>query len=161
MSNVQRQIFAGKQDQVTMDCGAAVAVEIGDILYLASALAVPANGLADAGNLAANQEAIHDAFIGVSRSAHRASHDPADAIALDVAVQGVFRFPVVSTAGYAVGDLIGVDEVDAGNKAHSQRVIKVAAANLSIGICTKVVSTTEVWVEICSTVYSHGLQTVA
>lgn len=161
MSNVMRKIFRGKQDTVPFECADAIAVETGDVLYVASDLARPANELADAGSLAANQEAIHDAFIGVSLSSHRASHDPLDSVVLDVAIQGVFRFPVVSTAGYVRGDLLGVDEVDAANKAHSQRLIKVAAANLSIARVVKVVSATEVWAEIVSTVYSGGIQAVA
>lgn len=161
MSNVMRRIFPDKQRTVPFECADATAVEQGDVLYVASDLALPANSLADAGSLAANQEAIHDAFIGVSLSAHRASHDPLDGVVLDVCTEGVFRFPVVSTTGYVRGDLLGVDEVDAANKAHSQRLIKVAAANLSIARVFKVVSATEVWAEIVSTLYSGGIQAVA
>ena len=164
MSNVQRQVFAGAggSAQIAKDCAEATAVEVGDLVALVTDAVVPAAAMADVGTLAQNQEAFHDAFLGVSRSAHRASHDPADPVTLDIATEGVFRFPCASSAGYAVGDFVGpADHATPGAGLKSQTVVKVATANLAIGRIFKIVSATELWVTIESVVLTGGAQAAA
>lgn len=162
MSNKQRQVFgvASGTAQITKDCADATVIEIGDLVALVTDAVVPASSFADAGTLAQNQEAFHDAFLGVSRSAHRATHDPLDPVAMDVALEGVFRFPVTASSGYAVGDFVGPEGTGAALAVGvaNQLLVKVATANLAIGRIRKIVSATEVWVDIKSVVLMGGAQ---
>ena len=165
MANVMRKRLPADQAQMTFECGPTVAVEVGDLLYVVADLAVPVSGQADLGTLAQNQEGIHDAFLGVSLSAHRAAVTDFvnDSVSLDVAIEGVFSFPCVSSAGYVRGDFVGVEGTGVALAVgmDDQKVVKVATANLSIGKVFRVISATEIWVEICSTVMRNGLQAVA
>lgn len=166
MSNVQRQYFgdgAIGTAQTSHPCGDAVAIEIGDLVGLSSALVVPASAGADAGTLAQNQEQFHDIFLGVSRSAHRATHDPLDNVNIDVATKGIFRFPVVSSSGYAVGDFVGPDGTGSGGLVGvaNQVLVKVATANLAVGRIFKVLSATEILVQIESVIAMGGAQAAA
>jgi len=165
MSNVQRQIFGVQSGtaQIAKDCETATVIEVGDLVALVSDKVVPASGFADAGTLAQNQEAFHDAFLGVSRSAHRASMTPADPLTLDIATEGIFRFPMTSTAAVVVGDLVGPEGTGAALAVGlaDQLLVEVATPNLAIGRVTKIVSATEVWVDIKSVVTMGGAQAMA
>jgi len=164
MANKQRQVFGVESGtaQISKNCADSRAVEIGDLVGLVSDLVVPAAAFADAGTLAQNQEAFHDAFLGVSRSAHRATHDPLDTVALDIATEGIFRFDMADTTGVNVGDLVGAaDHATPGTGLKSQSVAVVATANLAIGRVFKVYSGTEVWVKIESVILMGGAQAAA
>jgi hypothetical protein len=164
MSNVQRQVFGVQSGTAQSDetVALAQAVEVGDLCALVSGLIVPAASMPDVGTLAQNQEAFHDAFVGVSRSAHRATHDPADGTKLDIAREGIFRYAMADTTGVNKGDLVGAaDAASAGTGLKSQTVAVVATANLSIGRVFKVYSGTEVWVDIKSVVAMGGAQAAA
>jgi hypothetical protein len=92
-------------------------IEIGDLVYLASGSARGAGELADLGTEAANQEAFHDAFIGVAmQCSPSGSTDP-----IRIATSGVFEFDCLSTT-VEVGDLLGADEDSGGTELLSQTV---------------------------------------
>ncbi len=164
MANKQRQVFGVTSGtaQTAAPCADSSVVEQGDLVGLVSGLVVPAAAFADVGTLAQNQEAFHDAFLGVSRSAHRATHDPLDPVQMDVATEGVFRFDMADTTGVNRGDLVGAaDHATPGTGLKSQSVAVVATANLAIGRVFKVFSGTEVWVEIQSVIQMGGAQAAA
>jgi hypothetical protein len=165
MSNVMRRVLPDDQCQMTFECDPATVIEIGDLLYVASDLVLPAASQADLGTLAQNQEGFHDAFLGVSLSAHRAaiSGFVSDNVALDVALEGVFRYPVTSSAGYARGDYVGPEGTGAALAVGmaNQLLVKVATPNLAIGRIFRVVSATEVWVEIDSVIMGGGARAAA
>jgi hypothetical protein len=165
MSNKQRQVFQGTagSDQFPGTVGDAVAVEQGDLVALVSGLIVPASAFADSGTLAQNQEAFHDLFLGVSRSAHRATHDPLDGTAMDIATSGVFRFAITDSSAVIVGDFVGPEGSGAALAVglENQKVVEVATANLAIGRVFKIVSATEVWVRIESVILTGGAQAMA
>jgi hypothetical protein len=157
MSNTMRWRY-GDTDPVLMPVADSIVVEIGDLIYQASGLARPASQLADAGTEAANQEAFHDAFVGVAMQASPdGSTEP-----IRVATSGVFEFDCLSTTA-EVGDLFGVDEDGTGVELLDQTIAKVASPNLAIGRCAKRISPagTRALVEIVSTVMRGGPQSMA
>jgi hypothetical protein len=132
-------------------------IEIGDLVAQVSGAAVPASALEDAGTEAGNQEAFHDAFLGVAmQCSPEGSSDP-----VRVATSGVFELDCLS-ATVELGDLLGADEDGAGTALLSQTVAKVATVNLAVGRCVKRVNPagTRVLVEVVSTVTHGGVQGV-
>jgi hypothetical protein len=157
MSNTMRWRY-GDTNPVMMPVVAEAAIEIGDLVFLQSGSAYPASNLEDAGSEAGNQEAFHDAFIGVAMQCSPAdSTDP-----IRIATSGVFEFDCASAA-FDVGDLIGVDEASSGVQLEDQVVVDVATANLAIGRCAKQVNpaATRVLVDVVSTVLRGGPQVMA
>jgi hypothetical protein len=157
MANTMRWRY-GDTNPVMMAVQDSVAIEIGDVIYQASSLARPASALADLGTEAANQEAVHDALVGVAVQASPVgSSDP-----IRVATNGVFEFDCLASV-VEVGDLLGVDEDGSGLELMDQTVVKVATANLAIGRCAKRVNPagTRVLVEVVSTVLRGGPQVMA
>lgn len=157
MSNTMRWRY-GDVNPVMLSVGAAAAVEIGDLIFQTNGAARAAAQLTDAGSEAANQEAFHDAFVGVAMQAA-----PADAeSAIRIATSGVFEFDCLPMTA-DVGDLIGVDEAGSGTELCNQVVAKVATANLAIGRCAKRLNPAgaRVLVEIVSTVMRGGPQVMA
>jgi hypothetical protein len=134
------------------------AIEIGDLLYQAGGNATPASGLSDLGTKAANQEALHDNFLGV---AMQQSPDGSDE-PIRVATAGVFEFDIASTT-LALGDLLGGEENAGGDELLNQTVAKVATCNLAVGRCVKksTAATTRALVDIESTVMAGGPQVMA
>jgi hypothetical protein len=157
MSNTMRWRY-GDTDPVMMPVAAAIVIEIGDLVYAASGLARPASAQADGGSEAANQEALHDVFVGVAMQA--SPEDATDSIR--IATSGVFEFDCLSTTA-EIGDLFGPDEDGSGVELLNQTVAKVATANLAIGRCAKRISpaATRALVEIASTVMRGGPQVMA
>jgi hypothetical protein len=148
----------GDTDPVMIPALEAANIEIGDLLYQASGVARPASSLVDLGTKSANQEAFHDAFLGVAMQASPAgSSNP-----IRVATSGVFEFDCLATTA-DIGDLIGVDEDGAGVELMDQTVVKVGTANLAFGRCVKRLSPagTRVLVEVCSTILRGGPQAMA
>ena len=157
MSNTKRWRY-GDTDPVQMPVAEATVIENGDLVYQTSGLARPASLLADLGTEAANQEAFHDAFVGVAMQASPdGSSDP-----IRVATSGVFEFDCLSTTA-EVGDLFGADEDGTGVELLDQTVVKVATANLAVGRCAKRINPagTRALVEIVSTVMRGGPQVMA
>lgn len=156
MSNTMRWRY-GDTNPVMLPVAESTVIEIGDLVYQSSGSALPASDLADVGTEAGNQEAFHDAFVGVAMQASPAgSADP-----MRVATSGVFEFDCLSTTA-EVGDLLGVDEDGTGTSLTRQSLVKVATANLAVGRCAKRANpaATRLLVEIVSTVLRGGPQTM-
>lgn len=156
MANTMRWRY-GDTNPVLVPAGGA-AIEIGDLVYQTSGALQPAALLADLGTKAANQEALHDAFVGV---AMQASPD-GETAPIRVATSGVFEFECGATT-FVVGDLLGVDENGTGDELLSQTLVKVATCNLAVGRCVRAAASavTRVLVEIDSTVVRGGPQPMA
>jgi hypothetical protein len=157
MSNVMRWRY-GDTNPVMLPVASSTVIEIGDFVYQSSGSAMPASELADVGTEAGNQEAFHDAFVGVAMQASPSGV----ANPIRVATSGVFEFDCLSTTA-EVGDLVGVDEEGTGTELTDQMVAKVAGANLAVGRCAKRVNpaATRLLVEIVSTVMRGGPQVMA
>ncbi|MCA9237532.1 MAG: hypothetical protein KDA44_18790 [Planctomycetales bacterium] len=157
MANNMRWRY-GDTNPVTLPVSSSTAIDIGDLVFVNGGTAVPASDLSDAGTESSNQEAFHDAFVGVAMQCSPAgSTDP-----IRIATTGVFEFDATS-ATYAVGALIGPDEDATGVQLENQVVTEVATANLAIGRCAKAVdpAATRVLVDIVSTVLKGGPQAAA
>lgn len=157
MANTMRWRY-GDTNPVMLPVAEATVIEIGDLVYQSSGSALPASDLADVGTEAGNQEAFHDAFVGVAMQA-----SPAGSVdSIRVATSGVFEFECLSTTA-EVGDLLGVDEEGTGTSLTTQSLAKVATANLAVGRCAKRANpaATRLLVEIVSTVLRGGPQVMA
>jgi len=151
MSDTMRWRY-GETNPIVIPVDSATAIEIGDVVYLATDDARPAAQQADGGSEAANQEAFHDNFAGVAMQRSPSG----DTSPIRVATTGVFEFACLS-ATFEIGALLGADENSGGNALENQVVVAVATPNLAIGRCAKRVSPadTKVLVAIVGTV-SHG-----
>ena len=157
MANTMRWRY-GDTNPILAAVASATTIEIGDLVYLSGGTALPADNLNDLGTKAANQEAFHDAFLGV---AMQASPD-GSTTPVRVATTGVFEFDCASGT-FELGDFLGADENAAGDELLRQTVVKVATANLAVGRCVKKVNpaATRVLTEIESTVIHGGPQVMA
>ena len=156
MSNVMRLRY-GDTNPVMAAVAADTVIEIGDLVGQVSGAALPASALEDLGTEGANQEAFHDAFLGVAMQCSPAgSSEP-----IRVATTGVFEMDCLSATA-ELGDLFAADEDSGGDALLNQTVVKAAAENLSIGRCAKRVSpaNTRVLVEIVSSILRGGPQGV-
>jgi hypothetical protein len=136
----------------------ATVIEIGDLVGLDGGAAAPASAFEDQGTEAANQEAFHDAFVGVAMQ-----HSPAGSTdPVRIATSGVFEFDCAAAA-FELGDLVGVDEAASGTALEDQVGVEVATANLAVGRCAKRVNPAalRVLVDIVSTVMRGGPQVMA
>jgi Uncharacterized conserved protein (DUF2190) len=157
MANTMRWRY-GETNPVMMPVLEGYVVEIGDLVFLDEESAKPALAQADQGTLAANQEALHDTFLGVAMQASPGeSTQP-----IRVATSGVFEFDTLS-ATFEMGDLLGAKEESSGTALENQSLIGVATPNLAIGRCVKRVSPagTKVLVDVVSTVVRGGPQAAA
>ena len=157
MPNMMRWRY-GDTNPVILPVEVGHTVEIGDLVYLDVDSARPISSLPDLGTLAANQEAMHDQFLGVAMQA--SGTGGADAVR--IATSGVFEFQCVTEA-FEVGDLIGGREEGTGTQLDKQIVTGVATENLAIGRCAKRVPTpgNKVLVDIVSTSMRGGAQAAA
>lgn len=157
MANTMRWRY-GETNPIMIPASAVFDIEIGDLVYLDSGTAKSVADHADLGTLAANQEAVHDAFLGVAMQASPLeSTEP-----IRVATTGVFEFDCAS-ATFEIGDLLGATEAAAGTELVAQDLIAVATPNLAVGRCTKCLNPagTKVLVDIVSTVLRGGPQAAA
>jgi hypothetical protein len=157
MANTMRWRY-GETNPVMMPVLAGNVVEIGDLVYLDEASAKSASAQADGGTLAANQEGLHDKFLGVAMQA-----SPLESTApIRVATSGVFEFDCLS-ATFEMGALLGAKEDALGTLLENQTVIGVATPNLAVGRCVKRVfpAGVKVLLEIVSTVVRGGPQAMA
>jgi hypothetical protein len=156
MANVQRW-RRGERNEVKVSVDSATAIEIGDLLWLDTDDAKPFSDQADQGSEGANQQLIHDTFLGVAMEAH-----PADsgAYQIRVARTGVFEFPCIA-ATHEIGDKISSDEDSGGTTLQNQVVVKVATSNASIGtVAAETTSATTVLVDIQSSMFLGGVQNI-
>ncbi|WP_425396705.1 capsid cement protein [Aeoliella sp.] len=157
MANKMRWRY-GDTNPVMLPVDSTTVIEIGDLVYLDTDDAKPASSLTDAGTLAANQEALHDVFVGVAMQAS-ATGQTAD---IRVATTGVFELECAS-ATFELGDLVGGDENAGGTALEDQQAIAVTSEDLAIGRCAKRegAASTSVYVEIVGTVTRGGPQAAA
>jgi len=157
MANTMRWRY-GDTNPVILPVNVSHTVEIGDLVYLDVDSARTISSLPDLGTLAANQEAMHDNFLGVAMQASGSG----GAAAIRIATSGVFEFDCASEA-FEIGDLIGGREEATGTQLDKQIVIGVASENLSIGRCAKRVPSpgTKVLVDVISTITRGGAQAAA
>lgn len=157
MANTMRWRY-GDTNPIMLPVDVGHTVEIGDLVYLDVDSARPISSLPDQGTLAANQEAMHDQFLGVAMQA--SGSGGADAVR--VATSGVFEFDCISEA-FEIGDLVGGNEDPTGTQLDKQIIRGVAGANLAIGRCAKRVPTAgnKVLVDITSTIMRGGPQAAA
>ncbi len=148
----------GETNPILMPVSSSAGIEIGDLVVLDSGTAKPASGLTDQGTPAANQELLHDQFLGVAMQASPAESSGS----IRVATSGVFEFEC-SSSTFEIGDFIGGAEEALGTELEDQIVEGVASANLAIGRCVKRVPTasTSVFVDVVSTVVRGGPQAAA
>ena len=157
MANTMRWRY-GETNPIMMPVLAGTIVEIGDIVYLDSGTAKPISEQSDQGSLAANQEAMHDQFLGVAMQASLS----------EMPIRSVWLPPeclnsTCASATFEIGDLLGGTEEGTGTELMDQELIGVATANLAVGRCTKRVNPagTKVLVDIISTVLRGGPQAAA
>ena len=157
MANKMRWRY-GDTNPVMLPVAADTVIEIGDLVYQESGAAKPASAAEDQGTEAANQEAFHDAFVGVAmQHSPDGSTDP-----VRIAASGVFEMDCASGT-FELGDLLAADEDSGGTALLNQSVVKVVTPNLAVGRCAKRVNpaATRVLVDIVSTVMRGGPQAMA
>ena len=156
MANKMRWRY-GDTNPVMMPAASAL-IEVGDLVALVEGEAVPAGDLADIGSEAANQEAFHDAFLGV---AMQQSPD-GETTAIRVATSGVFEF-LSPSATFEVGDLLGGCENAAETALLNQSVKAVGTPNLAIGRCVRrsPQAAEKVLIDVVSTIVRGGPQVAA
>ena len=154
MSNIMRWRY-GETNPVIIPVDGSTAIEIGDLVYLASGNALPASAQANQGSAAANQQLFHSHFAGVAMQQSRVG----DTNPIRVATTGVFEFDCPSST-FALGALLGPYEAGGDTTLASQQVTSVSAVDEAIGRCASAVGTaaTSVLVDIVSTVLYGGPQ---
>jgi predicted RecA/RadA family phage recombinase len=136
MSNVNR-IRWGCGAPIPAPVESATVIEIGDFICVASDYAVPASGIADAGDAAANMEAVADAFAGIAISAS-ADGDTDDVL---IVQEGIFMLNQKAAAAIGFGDPVAI-YADA-TAAEDQTVVEDATSPIATCIKTHDNTTTE------------------
>jgi len=157
MANMMRWRY-GDTNPVVLPVDSGQTVEIGDLVYLEVDDARPISNLPDQGTLIANQEAMHDKFLGVAMQASEVG----SATSIRIATSGVFELQCMAET-FEIGDLVGGHEDGTGTQLLSQTIEGVATENLAIGRCAKRVPTAanKVLVDIASAITRGGPQAAA
>lgn len=157
MANTMRWRY-GETNPVVLPVDSATVIEIGDLIWLDTDDAKPASAQADQGTLTANQEALHDNFVGVAMQQSR----DGDADSVRIATSGVFELGCPSST-FELGKLVGGEEASGGTELEDQVVRGVTLESTAIGRCAKRVApaATIVFVDIQSTVMRGGPQAAA
>lgn len=157
MANTMRWRY-GDTNPVVLPVDSGQIVEIGDLVYLEVDDVRAVSSQADQGTLVANQEAMHDKFLGVAMQASEAG----STVSIRVATSGVFELQCVSET-FEIGDLVGGREDGTGTQLLQQAVEGVAAENLAIGRCAKRVpaAANQVLIDLVSTITRGGPQAAA
>jgi predicted RecA/RadA family phage recombinase len=148
----------GDTNPVMLPVDSATAIEIGDLLYLATDDVRPASQQADQSTLALNQDMFHGNFAGVAMQSSPAGETGS----IRVATTGVFEFDCAA-ATFEVGDTIGPDENAGGTALEDQAVIAASGESEAIGRCARRANpaATRVLVDVVSTVTRGGPQQAA
>ncbi len=156
MANVMRWRY-GDTNPVLASADTSL-IEVGDLVVLSAGNAVSAATFASAGSEPANQEAFHDAFLGVAMQ----QSPEGETRPIRVATSGVFEFDSAS-ATYEIGGLLGTHEPATGAELYNQSVASVATPNLAVGRCVRrqPQGATKVLVDVVSTVVRGGPQAAA
>ena len=130
MANKNRYRF-GQQTIVEVPVASATVIEKGDFICLVSGLAVPAGSVADAGDAAANREAVADAFLGIAQNA--SANGETKPIMVDIGLESVHALDLASAAALSFGDLI---EIYADTNAATDQTT-VAGSTSPVAVCVK------------------------
>ncbi len=130
-------------------------IDIGDLVFQEDDDVRPASDQADQGSEAANQDLFADKFLGVAMQRSRNG----DTAPIRVATTGVFEFDCPNDTA-ELGDLVGVDENDAGDGLLGQQVTKVSGSRYAVGRVARreSVATSSLLVDIRSTVMTGGIE---
>ncbi len=144
----------GETNRVIASVDSETVIEIGDFVYHENDAAKPASAQADQSSETANQELFVKSFLGVAMQRSRCG----DTDPIGVATTGVFEVDCLPST-FAIGDLVGVPEVDSGNALDNQRVVFVLGKQYAIARVAKRVSprADNVLVDIRSTVMTGGI----
>jgi hypothetical protein len=148
----------GDTQPVVLPVATDTIIEIGDLVYLDTDQAKPAASQADLSSLAANQEAFHDAFVGVAMQQSRVG----DVQPVRIATRGVFELDCAAHE-FELGTLVGAAENGAGTQLLNQSTIEVSEPNLAIGRVARrsLGAQSHVLVEIVGTINHGGPQAAA
>jgi len=105
MANVERSRY-GSQTLIPVPVASATVIEKGDFVCLVSGLAVPAGSVADAGDAAANREAVADAFLGMAQTA--SANGETDDVMVDISMESIHELTQETAAAVSVAALIEI-----------------------------------------------------
>lgn len=105
MANVERFRY-GTQTLIPVPVESATVIEKGDHICMVSGYAVPAGSVADAGDAAANREAVADAYLGIANTASAAGET--DDVMVDISLEAIYELTQQSAAAVSVADLIEI-----------------------------------------------------
>jgi hypothetical protein len=145
----------GDTNPVVAAVDAATVIEIGDLLWQDTDDAKPASAQADQNSKPANQELLAHKFLGVAMQRSRAG----ETAPVRVATTGVFEMDCPA-GSFELGDMMGLDENEAGTALLNQQVIKVSASRYAIGRVARRAPgiATSVLLDVRSTVMTGGVQ---
>jgi hypothetical protein len=136
--------------------GSSTVVAVNDALYYNTSAAEPFNLSGDQGSLLSNQQLMHDVFLGYALEAHAAG----SASAILVATRGFAVMPFAAATTIHIGDIIGPDENDAGDKVENKRIKKVTNANAGLGRSVMETTGTLAYFYFISSYTEGGIQTI-
>jgi len=105
MANVERFRY-GTQTLIPVPVESATVVEKGDFICLGSGYAVPAGSVADAGDAAANREAIEAVILGIANTA--SASGKTDDVLVDISLEAIYELTQQTAAAVSVADLIEI-----------------------------------------------------
>jgi hypothetical protein len=105
MADVERYV-RGSQTIIKVPVASATVIEKGDFVCIVSGAAVAAGGVADAGDAAANREAVADAFAGIAQSA--SDNGETDPVLVDISLESIHNLDLQAAAALSVGDLVEI-----------------------------------------------------
>ncbi len=124
--------FTGRGVFNTLNCPtpASTMINTGDLLWLNSGVATPANAFTWDTNLATTQPEFRLSFLGVANEDKPASD--ASTRSIQVVTDGIFSYPIASAGPYHIGAFFGPAKDAANNSLADQILATVATYDLSI-----------------------------
>ena len=105
MANKER-FRRGTQNIIEVPVASATVIEKGDFICLVSGKAVPAGSVADAGDAAANREAVADVFLGIAQNA--SADGETDPVLVDISLESIHELDLQTAAAVSVADLVEI-----------------------------------------------------
>lgn len=139
MANTER-FLRGLQTPIEVPVASATVIEKGDFICLVSGNAVPAGSVADAGDAAANREAVADAFIGMALTASASGET--DPVIVDCSDNAIYKLTLQTAAAVSVADLIEIYATTAA--ASDQLVVAGSTSPIAVVVKEKSASGTDV-----------------
>ncbi len=120
-------------DHVSYPYARAIAIDIGDLVFVSSDYAVPASSLTGTGTQAGDATAFVPVFAGVASERKLAT---SSAGTVDVTPYWVGDVPCAA-ATWNVGDLVTVVENGSNNGIVTQQLQKTTTASVALGVCVR------------------------